>query len=255
MSLFYAGSRAPYRAAVLFGALLLSAAGFSQTVDAPTTPPPASASVEVRPNTADVKSNELDHRILGVIPNYRTANPTAVYVPLATTQKFTIAMKDSFDWPNYLVAGAFAGLHQLDNENPSFGQGVKGYAHRYWTAYLDQSLGNLMSEATLPSLLHEDPRYFRKVTGSNWSRVGYALTRVLITRTDAGGKRFNFSEVVGNGIVAGIGNAYYVDNRGFSDTASRWTTQVATDAFSNVLKEFWPDIKRWWVRRHDRAGN
>lgn len=200
--------------------------------------------------TTDKTQEQLDRRILGVLPNYRTANPLDVYQPLTTRQKFSIATKDSFDWPNFLVSGAFAGLYQLQNENPSFGQGLKGYAHRYWTAYIDQSMGNLMTEAVMPTLLHEDPRYFRKVSGPKWHRLGYSLTRVLVTRTDSGGTRFNFSEVIGNGVMASLGNAYYPANRGFTDTMERMGMQVGTDALSNVLKEFWPDVKKHFLHKN-----
>ena len=65
-----------------------------------------------------------------------------------------------------------------------------------------------------------------------------------MTRADAGGSRFNLSEVLGNGIAAAIGNAYYPDERGAADTIQRLYLQLATDAFSNVLREFYPDIKR-----------
>src|SRR5581483_9502497 len=142
-----------------------------------------------------------DKRILGVLPNYRTANAMAVYEPLTTKQKFTIAVKDAFDGPNYFLAAAFAGLYQAEDAHPSFGQGVQGYAHRYWTSFVDQSMGNLMTEALMPTLLGEDPRYFRKNDGSIKSRLWNSVTRVLVTKTDAGGTRFNFSEVLGNGVM------------------------------------------------------
>src|SRR5258708_16006616 len=240
---------------VLLCVLTLGTTGYAQQA---AESPPAPAPSEVVQSKAPEKKDEIDYRILVVLPTYRTSNPLAVYEPLTARQKFSIAIKDSFDWPNYLVSGAFAGLYQLENQNPSFGQGVKGYAHRYWTSYLDQSMGNLMTEAVMPSLLHEDPRYFRKVTGSVWSRTGYALTRVLVTRTDRGGTRFNFSEAIGNGVMASIGNAYYPDNRGFAGTTQRLGVQTATDALSNVLKEFWPDVKRRLHRHRDEgpvAGN
>jgi hypothetical protein len=223
--------------------LTFALSGFAQEIQKP----------PVNPGAAD-SSNPADHRILGVLPNYRTANPMDVYQPLTTRQKFTIAVKDSFDWPNYLVSGLSAGVYQIQNQNPSFGQGVKGYAHRYWTSYIDQSMGNLMTEAVMPTLLREDPRYFRKVTGSGKNRLFYALTRVVVTRTDAGGPRFNFSEVIGNGVMASVGNAYYPDNRGVSPTAQRMGTQIATDSFSNVLKEFWPDVKRRFFTKHSDEG-
>jgi hypothetical protein len=193
-----------------------------------------------------------DKTIFGVLPNYRTADSSSLFKSISTKQKYTIALKDTFNYPSYFLAGFFSGISQLNNSNPSFGQGVKGYARRYASGVADQDLGNFMTVAILPSLLHEDPRYFRKSSGSGKSRFGYALTRVFVTRTDAGGSRFNTSEVLGNGIVASIANTYYPDSRSFSDTIQRMGTQIATDAISGVLKEFWPDIKRK-LQRH-RAG-
>jgi hypothetical protein len=92
----------------------------------------------------------------------------------------------------------FAGWGQLNNDNPSFGQGTKGFAHRLVTSYGDRVLGNMLSEGVFPVLLHEDPRYFRRGTGSTKSRLGYALSRTIITKTDSGKKRFNYSEWLGN---------------------------------------------------------
>ena len=201
------------------------------------------------PNQTPVQAPSQDNRIFGVLPNYRTADSTRQFVPLTTQQKFNIAVKDSFDWPGFILAGVFSGLYQLDDSHPSFGQGIKGYAHRYATSYADQLSGNMLTEAILPSLLREDPRYFRRVTGTKWHRTFYALSRVLVTRTDAGGSRFNFSEVLGNGISASIGNAYYPDERGFGDTIDRMATAIGTDAISDVLKEFWPDIKRHFFHK------
>jgi hypothetical protein len=196
-----------------------------------------------------------DKRIFGVLPNYRTADGTSPFMPITTKQKFTIATKDTFDYPSYVLAAAFSGLSQLDNSNPEFGQGLKGYAKRYGSAVADQDIGNFMTEAIFPTLLHEDPRYFRKVRGSVKGRLGYALLRVMITRTDSGGSRFNFSEWLGNGTVAAIGNAYYPNERGLSYTLQRTGTQVGTDAISDVLKEFWPDIKKKWFHKQDNSRN
>lgn len=195
-----------------------------------------------------------DKRIFGVLPNYRTADGSLPFEPITAKQKFTIARKDTFDYPSYLLAAVFAGLSQLDNSNASFGQGLKGYVRRYASAVGDQDLGNFMTEAIYPSLLHEDPRYFRKVHGSIGGRLGYAVTRVLVTRTDAGNWRFNTSEFLGNGTVAAIGNWYYPDARGFKGTTQRMGTQIGTDAISGVLKEFWPDIKRKWLHKRDNQN-
>jgi hypothetical protein len=189
-----------------------------------------------------------DKHAFGVLPNYRTVDGTLPYMPINWKAKFVIATKDSFDGPAYVLGGFFAGVSQINNTNPSFGQGVEGFAKRYAAGVADQDLGNFMTEAIMPILFHEDPRYFRKVNGSVKSRIFYAATRVLVAKTNSGHNTFNFAEVIGNGAVASIGNIYYRDERGFSPTMQRMSTQIGTDAISQVLKEFWPDFKRRWQR-------
>jgi hypothetical protein len=195
-----------------------------------------------------------DKRVFGVLPNYRTANETAIYTPISAKQKFVIGLKDSFDYPLVLLAGAFAGLGQLTNQHPQFGQGLAGFGRRLGTGYADQAIGNMMTEAIFPSLLREDPRYFRRGYGSVGSRTWYALTRVMVTRTDSGGRRFNFSEWVGNATGVAISNAYYPDEHSVLDNAGKLVEQVGTDAISQVLKEFWPDIKHKLFHRHENTA-
>ncbi|HWZ34216.1 MAG TPA: hypothetical protein VNX18_22920 [Bryobacteraceae bacterium] len=191
------------------------------------------------------------NRVFGVLPNYRTADASQEGTVLTARQKLNIARKDSFDYPLVGLAGALAGLSQLTDEQPSFGQGVKGFGHRLVTNYADQAMGNMFTEGLFPALLHEDPRYFRRGTGTKWHRTGYALSRVVVTHKDSGGNRFNYSEWLGNASAVAISNAYYPDNRNFSDNATKLLEQVATDAVSQVLKEFWPDIKRKLFHRGD----
>jgi hypothetical protein len=208
------------------------------------TPTTTETPSETKTTPAPDPSTGQDKRILGVLPNYRTVDGTVPFQTISWKYKLTIASKDSFDWPNYIVGGAFAGLYMIDKSHPEFGEGVSGFARYYGTSYADQVIGNMLTEGFMPILFHEDPRYFRKVHGSVMSRIGYSLSRVLITKTDSGKPTFNFSEVLGNGVGASIANLYYPDERGLSDTVSRMGTQIATDALSQVLKEFWPDIKR-----------
>jgi hypothetical protein len=192
----------------------------------------------------------IDKRVFGVLPNYRTANLTADYHPITPKQKMTIALKDSFDYPLIGLGAAYAGLYQLEDSHPQFDQGVKGYLRRFATSYSDQVIGNMFTEGFLPVAFHEDPRYFRLGEGKKWHRTEYALTRIFVTRTDSGAKIFNFAEVVGNGTATLIGWSYYTDTRNAPDYFQAFGTQLATDAFSQVLKEFWPDIKRHYSRHH-----
>ncbi len=194
-----------------------------------------------------------DKRAFGVLPNYRTAEASAESRPLTPKQKLRIAAKDSFDYPLVILAAAYAGVYQLENTHPEFGQGAKGYFSRLGTTYSDQVIGNMMTEAFMPILLREDPRYFRLAQGTKTHRAVYALSRIFVTRTDAGGTSFNYSEVIGNGIGAGIGLSYYPDYRDVPDFMQNWGIALATDATSQVLKEFWPDVKRWWHVRHHKS--
>jgi hypothetical protein len=126
----------------------------------------ASESVTPQPLPAE------DRRIFGVIPNNRTWPSLKGYKPLSTREKFEIARQDSFDRGTVILAAAFAADAQLTNSNPSFGQGARGYARYFGASYGDFVIGNYMSEAIFPTLLHQDPRYFRRGIGSPWSRPG-----------------------------------------------------------------------------------
>lgn len=194
-----------------------------------------------------------DKRAFGLLPNYRTAELSEPFSPISVTEKFRIASKDSLDWPPYFAAAVFSGMAQLNNTHPSFGQGAKGYAHRYVTAAVDQAGGNLLTEAALPSLFRMDPRYFRKGTGSTAGRIGWALSRVAVARTNSGKWTFNSPEFLGNGMIAAMGNVYYPDSRGAGHTMERMFMQIGTDALSQLLKEFWPDVKKALERRKHRS--
>jgi hypothetical protein len=185
-------------------------------------------------------------RVLGVLPNYRTASADLEGTTLTSKQKLTIAAKDSFDYPLFLLAAAYAGLDQLENDDRSYGQGGKGYAKRLGAWYADEAIGNMLTEGFGPILFHQDPRYFRRGPewGGVWKRTGYALAQVMVTHKDGGGYQFNYSEWVGNSVGVAIGNIYHVDGRDATTGISRLLEQVGTDAFSQVLKEFWPDVKR-----------
>ena len=237
-----------FRRAVVLG-LACMAAAVAQTSEgsevAPVPPPTAAPSGPQQPG--------IDKRVFGVLPNYRTADGSLPFSPIRPKQKMAIALKDSFDWPVYITSGLFSSLYQLENQNPSFGQGMAGYGRRYGTSFGDQVIGNMMTEGIMPSLLREDPRYFRRGEGSKKSRLVYALTRIFVTKTDSGRTTFNFAEVGGNSIAAAISNAYYPDTRTVHDNVEKLGIALATDAFSQVAKEFWPDVKRKLFKKHRDA--
>lgn len=202
----------------------------------------------------DPAAKSEDKRVLGVLPNYRTAELTSDYHPISSKYKLTIALKDSFDYPLVGLAAAFAGLYQIEDSHPQFNQGMAGYGRRVATSYSDQVIGNMLTEGFLPVLLKADPRYFRMAEGLKSKRILYALSRIFATKTDTGARSFNYSEVIGNGVASAIALSYYQDDRNATDYLENWGTQLATDAVSQVLKEFWPDIKRRYFHKHHGVG-
>lgn len=193
-------------------------------------------------------------RIFGIVPNYRSSPFPANYTPLSVKEKFKIAEQDSFDRGTVVLGALFALQSQATNANPSFGQGAAGYARYFGTSYGDFVIGNMLTEGVLPSALHQDPRFFTQAEGSGWSRLGHAAAQIFVTRNDSGRRQFNYSEVLGNSAAVAISQAYYQDNRTASEAGSKLATQLAVDMASNVLKEFWPDVKRKFSRKHVAAS-
>lgn len=170
--------------------------------------------------------------------------------------------RGSFDYVQYPWYGFLSGISQAQDSEPGYGQGAAGYAKRFGAAFADGTIENYMTGAVLPSLLRQDPRYFQSGQGSFWRRTGYAMSRNLITRTDAGGEQFNYSEVVGGALSAAISTysyhpkshlfstttpgvlRYTSSDRTLPNTAKVWGTQYGYDTLTLVVKEFWPDIRR-----------
>ena len=209
--------------------------------------------------TENVAAPHSDKHILGIIPNFRTSPLLNPYKPIPASEKFKIARQDSFDRGTLLLAAAFAGENQLNNDNRAFGQGVQGYAQYFGASYANFVIGNYMTEGIFPVMLHQDPRYFRRGKGSALARLGYSMGQIFWTHQDSGRTNVNFSEVLGNSTAVAISEIYYKDNRTARDAASSLGLQIGVDMAANILKEFWPDFDRRFRRRHsdeaDAAGH
>ena len=237
----------------------------------------AYGNIEERPVEADVSSSTQENsrsaesqpaasstndssqfapkRILGIIPNYRSAPSLRDYKPLSPRQKFKLASQDSFDRGAVILGALFGGEAQLTKSTPSFGHGASGYSRYFAASYADFVIGDYMTEAIYPIIFHQDPRYFRRATGSAWSRLGSAVGQIFWTHTDSGRTQFNFSEIVGNSTGVAISNAYYPDNRNASDAATRFGVQIGVDIAGNILKEFSPELNRVFSRKHGKKDS
>jgi len=182
-------------------------------------------------------------RILWIFPNYRSVSADTHLPPLSMKDKFWLATQDSFDYSSFITAGMIAGTGQAKKSYPEFGQGAKGYGRYFWHAVADQAVGNYLTEAIVPEVTREDPRYYTLGHGGFFKRTAYAVSRLLVTRTDSGRETINLSEIVGNGAGAGISNLYYPSQeRTWTKTGQKWVTQIALDGVFNIAKEFWPDV-------------
>jgi hypothetical protein len=184
-------------------------------------------------------------RLFWALPNFLTVENGKQVPPLTTGQKYHEAIRESFDYVDYAWYGFLAELSQANNGDAGYGRGTKGYIKRYSAEFADGTIENIFTSAVFPVLLHEDPRYYQMGTGGGLRRMGYSISRTVVTRTDDGHERFNYSEILGSGLAAVLSNAYHASgDRGVALTMSSWWGLVAYDTGQTVVREFWPDIHR-----------
>jgi hypothetical protein len=189
-------------------------------------------------------------RMLWVVPNFAAVSANTQLPPLTTRGKFDLALHDSMDYSGFTWTAIVAAQSLALDSDPELGHGIAGYGRYYWRAFADGVSGTFFTEAIVPAWTHEDPRYYTLGHGGFFHRTGYALSRVFLTKTDSGGTSFNFSEIGGNAMEAALSNAYYPpQERGLSQTARNWGTQIESAALNNIAKEFWPDIRHLILRQ------
>jgi hypothetical protein len=221
----------------------------SSTPDKPTPPTPGQTPDDQ--NKKDDSQPQQTKRMFWVVPNFAAVNANAQLPPLSTREKFVLAAHDSItDYSSYTWAGVLAGQAMLLNSDPELGHGIAGYGRYYWRTFVDGISGTFFTEAIVPAITHEDPRYYTMGQGGFFHRTGYAISRAFVTKTDSGGTTFNWSEVAGNALEAGLSTAYYPpEERTLSQTAANWGVQMESAVLNHVFQEFWPDIRKKILRR------
>jgi hypothetical protein len=217
------------------------------TTPTQTTPPPQTAGQDKdkKDEKKDDPENPKNDRLFMVVANYATVEHPNVITPLHAKEKFKLGAEDAFDTYSIPLAALLAAIAQAKNDDASWGQGWVPYAKRLAAGYGDTVIGSFMTTGVFPSMLHEDPRYFRLGTGTKKARSWYALKRILVIRNDRGGTEFNFSEFGGNATAAAISLTYHSRaDLNFSSWAGDYGTQIAIDVIANQAKEFWPDIRK-----------
>jgi hypothetical protein len=219
------------------------------------------------PNGQGKVAGTSNDRLFYTLPNFLSIENTAQLPPLTTKQKFAVVARGTFDPVQYPWWALLSAISQADDSEPGYGQGWGAYGKRFVTAAADGVIENFMTGAVLPSLLHQDPRFFQSSKGGFLRRGEYAVSRILVTRTDSGSTQFNYSEIVGSALSASISTfsyhprSIYVStptnphefvnsDRTLGNAATVWGSQVGYDTVTIVVKEFWPDIHRMLSKKH-----
>ena len=182
---------------------------------------------------------EEHQRILGILPNFFVSYvPHAA--PLTRKQKFKLALVVSRDPLTFMTTGITAGIEQAEGDFSGYGPGFGGYAQRYAATYGDRIDATFLGAAILPSLLHQDPRYFYRGHGRIITRALYAISTTVICKGDNGKWQPNYSNVFGNLGAAGISSLYYPrsDQHSVQVTVDNTLLGVAEGAIGTLFQEF-----------------
>jgi hypothetical protein len=235
----------------------LSLPMYAGTDDADTLPPSESNVADDQQPAADPQAqntevlNPQPKRILGVMPNFRAVSAGALPPPPTKKQAFQIATQNSFDYSAFIFVGFTSALAEWSDAHPQLGEGMKGYGRYYWRGMLDKTDGNYLVIWALPSIFHQDERYYAMGKGHLLKRLGYAMSRVAVTPDYDGHASFNASELLGRAMAQGISIGYYPSkSRTGSALAERYAYAILRDALTNAFREVWPDIAVHVLHRH-----
>jgi len=184
-------------------------------------------------------------RVPPVAPLYhKYIEPSQTAQPLASADKVLFGVHQLMSPYLLLTIATAAGYEQAANGSPNYGTNVGAYGQRLGAAAIRDATQDILSDSIMAAVLHEDPRYYVMGSGRNpVVRAAYAVSRVFVTRSDGGAATPNYSLLSGYAGAAALENAYYPpDNHGFTETAKSFGSSLGGAAFSNVVREFLPDI-------------
>jgi Carboxypeptidase regulatory-like domain len=180
---------------------------------------------------------ETKQRVLGFIPNFYVTYDSKP-APLSTRLKFKLALKADTDVMTFVGVAFMSAIYQAA-DTPDYGQGWDAYGKRMAAGYADSTTDIFIGGAILPSLLHQDPRYFYQGTGTKKSRALHALLNPYVCMGDNGKKQPNFSSMGGDLASGAISNLYYPEsNRGWGLTMEGFLVTTSVRSISALMQEF-----------------
>ena len=218
---------------------------------------PATPEIAPAPSAAiSVPLNE--ERIFRVIPDYQTVRDSSQPVkPLTPAQKWNLGLRETVDPFNIASAALTAAFSQHDNQTPKYGEGWPNYGKRFGAAVGDFGLQNFFSAGVFATVLHQDPRYFRKGPAARIvPRIVYSVTRLFVCRNDAGQSMINAANLLGMSAGIAASNMYYPSaSRTGRVMAGRIETSLFGGLTGNLMSEFWPDLQRKFFGKKRGAGS
>jgi hypothetical protein len=173
----------------------------------------------------------------------------APYVPLSLKHKAFLFGYRNIQPSSFGKSAFTAALAQWQDQPTEWGQGMKGYGRRYGHRIVNRAVESGIGFG-VATALHQDPRYFRNPGAGARSRLWNALSQVVLTRTDGGGKTFSAWRFAGNYGGQFVSNTWRPERqRTVGNTMVRGTISLSFDVGANVFKEFWPDIRRRVFKR------
>jgi hypothetical protein len=186
-------------------------------------------------------------------PDTSVQSATALPTP-SVSEKWDLFVSETASPFTVAAAGFNAAISQMTRSAPLYGRHPwkdGAFPKRAGASLGDIVSQNFFSDFLLASAFHEDTRYVRMgPSRKKWSRIGYAISRSVIARTDSGNPTFNFANVLGSAMSAGLSNAYYPDvSRTTSVSLTNLGTSVAGSGLANLMPELGPDVANWIKKR------
>jgi hypothetical protein len=180
---------------------------------------------------------EEQQRVLGFIPNiYVTYEPHPE--PLTAKMKFHLAYKGLTHPTFFAIEGLWAGVEQAAGMT-DYRQGARGYGERFGANVASGTSEALFGNAILPSLLHQDPRYFYRGSGTKGSRAWHAVLAPFVCQGDNGKSQPNYSQWGGSLISAALSNTYYpASQRGPGLVFTNFGTNMGLHVALGLAQEF-----------------
>jgi len=171
--------------------------------------------------------------------------------PLYPHDKMMFWLHEEVQPLSLLPAFTSAGWGNLIDGDPKYGSDSAAYGERLGAAALRQASMRFFSDSFLPTVTHEDPRYFRKAHGPLTQRGVYAAERTFVSQRDDGSHGFNYSGVLGRATAMALTIAWYPHgSSNWRAAAQGWGVSLAGSAGINLFHEFWPDVRDRVFQRH-----